>query len=44
MTVWALPEPLKTDFEKNSFNPCVGQVLLSETDNTRVWYMRIAPG
>ena len=40
-TTWTLPEPLKTEFERNA---CVGKVLLSEDDKTRVWYMRVAPG
>jgi quercetin dioxygenase-like cupin family protein len=30
--------------EAGSPNPCVGSVLLSETDRTRVWIIRLAPG
>lgn len=44
MTQWTLPKHLQVEFERNSFNPCVGKVLLSENDKTRVWYMRVAPG
>lgn len=44
MSDWVLPEPFKSEFERNAFNPCVGKVLLSEDDKTRVWYMRVAPG
>lgn len=44
MTEWTLSEALKAEFERNAFNPCVGKVLLSENDKTRVWYMRVAPG
>jgi len=38
-----LPE-LREEFARNAFNPCVGQVLLSENARARVWYIRLAPG
>jgi len=42
----AWPIDIAADFEceaKNP-NPCVGNSLLSETDRTRVWIIRLAPG
>src|SRR6201989_771000 len=30
--------------ERMNPNPCVGTTLLSETDRTRVWIIRLAPG
>jgi quercetin dioxygenase-like cupin family protein len=37
---------LAAEFERESQhpNPCVGTTLLSETDRTRVWIIRLAPG
>lgn len=40
----SLSEELKAEFARNAFNPCVGQVLLSQTDKVRVWHITIAPG
>lgn len=39
-----LDEALRAEFERNAFNPCVGSILLSESDRARVWYIRLAPG
>ena len=41
---FTLSDTLQAEFERNAFNPCVGKVLLSEDDKTRVWYMRVVPG
>ena len=35
---------LQAEFERNAFNPCVGQILLSESERARIWYMRLEPG
>lgn len=44
MTPFSLSEPLRAEFERNAFNPCVGKVLLSDGERARVWYMRVRPG
>jgi quercetin dioxygenase-like cupin family protein len=43
-TEW--PAALKTEFAREAEKPnaCVGSELLSETDKTRVWMIRLAPG
>lgn len=43
-TEWA--EALKHEFASEAANPngCVGSDLLSETEKTRVWMIRLAPG
>jgi hypothetical protein len=40
------PADIAADFarEAKNPNPCVGTMLLSETDRTRVWIIRLAPG
>jgi quercetin dioxygenase-like cupin family protein len=40
------PADIAAEFERESksINPCVGTQLLSETDRTRVWIIRLAPG
>lgn len=40
------PAELKAEFERerNNPNPCVGSHLLSETERTRVWMIRLQPG
>jgi beta-alanine degradation protein BauB len=40
------PAGIAADFarEAKNPNPCVGTTLLSETDRTRVWIIRLAPG
>lgn len=40
----SLDPVLAAEFERNAFNPCVGTVLLSESDRARVWYIRLEPG
>ena len=35
---------LAREFEANRFNPCVGHILVSEGERTRVWYIRLRPG
>ena len=42
----AWPPEIAAEFEreKNAPNPCVGSVLLSESDRTRVWMIRLQPG
>ena len=42
MAAW--PSALREEFEANRFNPCVGQVLLSETPRVRVWSLSLQPG
>ena len=38
------PEAVKSDLEKNEFNPNVGSDLVSETDRVRVWHLVLNPG
>jgi len=38
------PDHVKQDFERNAFNGCVGDTLLSETDKVRVWKINLKPG
>ncbi len=40
------PADIAAEFEHESKNPnpCVGSMLLSETERTRVWMIRLAPG
>ena len=40
----SFPDELQEDLERNRFNGCVGQMLLSETDRVRVWSISLAPG
>jgi quercetin dioxygenase-like cupin family protein len=42
----AWPPHIAAEFEqeKNNPNPCVGSVLVSESDRVRVWMIRLAPG
>ena len=43
-TQW--PADIAAEFERERANPnpCVGSTLLSETERTRVWIIRLAPG
>ena len=34
----------KQELARNAFNPCVGHILLSESERARVWFIRLAPG
>jgi quercetin dioxygenase-like cupin family protein len=44
-TTWSgLPADLRDEFDRQTHNPCVGQVLLSEGPRARVWYIRLKPG
>jgi beta-alanine degradation protein BauB len=38
------PEGMHAEMMGDLDNGCVGSVLVSETDNMRVWHLRIAPG
>jgi len=38
------PAELVAEFKANSQNGCVGNVLVSETDDLRIWHLRLAPG
>src|SRR4051794_10018935 len=40
------PAELQAEFEReaNNPNPCVGSMLLSENERTRVWMIKLAPG
>lgn len=38
------PEGVRDDMEANRFNPCVGSVLVSETDRVRVWHLHLPAG
>jgi quercetin dioxygenase-like cupin family protein len=42
----AWPPDIAAEFEreKKNPNPCVGSVLVSETERVRVWMIRLAPG
>ena len=42
----AWPPEIAAEFEREKANPnpCVGSVLLSQTDRVRVWMIRLAPG
>jgi hypothetical protein len=40
----ALDESLKDELVRNEFNPCVGQILLSQSERARVWFIRLEPG
>jgi beta-alanine degradation protein BauB len=42
MAKW--PAALRREYEANRFNPCVGHVLLSETERVRVWSLSLQPG
>ena len=43
---WRWPADIAAEFEHESKNPnpCVGSILLSENERTRVWIIRLAPG
>lgn len=38
------PAKLRAEFEANQFNGEVGNVLVSETDQVRVWHLNLPPG
>lgn len=38
------PEALQREFEQNQFNGAVGNLLVSESDNCRVWHLLLRPG
>ena len=38
------PKGLVEDMKANPFNPCVGTVLVSETEKVRVWHLMIPAG
>lgn len=40
------PAEIKAEFERerNNPNPCVGSILISESDKVRVWMIRLQPG
>lgn len=40
----ALSPELRREFETNRMNPCVGSVLLSQSERARVWYIKLRPG
>jgi len=42
----AWPSDIAAEFEReaNNPNPCVGNMLVSESDRVRVWTIRLAPG
>ncbi|QJP14241.1 hypothetical protein G3545_11625 [Starkeya sp. ORNL1] len=39
-----LSDALQQELARNAFNPCVGHILLSESERARVWFIRLAPG
>lgn len=43
-TEFELSDDLKQELARNAFNPCVGHILLSQSDRARVWFIRLAPG
>ena len=38
------PQPIQDDIEHNEYNGTVGSVLVSETDELRVWHLQIRAG
>jgi hypothetical protein len=38
------PEKLRQEFDRNQFDGTVGNVLVSETDDVRVWHLSLPPG
>jgi hypothetical protein len=38
------PQGLEQEMADNEFNPCVGTVLVSETDRVRVWHLIVPVG
>lgn len=38
------PEEMQREFDENQENPCVGSVLVSETDLVRVWHFHLPVG
>jgi hypothetical protein len=38
------PEKLRQEFDKNQFDGAVGNVLVSETDDVRVWHLSLPRG
>jgi len=43
-TQWSAEMAAEFERESKNPNPCVGSMLLSENDRTRVWMIRLAPG
>jgi len=41
---FTLDKALKAELDRNEFNPCIGQILLSESERARVWFIRLEPG
>lgn len=41
---FTLDEALGAELARNAFNPCVGTVLLSQSERARVWFIRLEPG
>jgi hypothetical protein len=39
-----LPSELREEFARNAFNPCVGRILVSESERARVWFILLKPG
>jgi hypothetical protein len=39
-----LDPDLQGELERNALNPCVGQILLSQSKRARVWFIRLQPG
>lgn len=39
-----LPPELQAELERNTSNACVGQILLSDSERARVWFIRLKPG
>lgn len=38
------PASVQQEFRQQVGNACVGQILVSETERTRVWHLRLEPG
>lgn len=41
---FVLDAALQAELVRNASNPCVGTVLLSQSDRARVWFIRLEPG
>ncbi|MFK8252989.1 cupin domain-containing protein [Ancylobacter terrae] len=43
-TDFVLDAALAAELQRNAFNPCVGTILLSQSERARVWFIRLEPG
>jgi hypothetical protein len=43
-SAWSSDLAAELECERKNPNPCVGNILVSESDRVRVWMIRLAPG